>query len=103
VAPSKATQGVDHDSRAPGLFNDQRVAPASTPVTHDAHDPKLSPEYRGLDCTTYVVFGEPRSLCEAAKAGPILVDVPAIACHWFDYGSQWWTTHESSPRHIARQ
>jgi hypothetical protein len=61
-----------------GLFNDERVALASTPVAHDAHHPELSPQDRALGYAPYVVFGQPRSLSEAAKAGPVLVRVDVV-------------------------
>jgi hypothetical protein len=69
--------------------NDERVALASTPVANHWYDSQLSPEDRGLDCTTHVVFGQPRSLGEAAKTGPVPVDVPCTACNSFDDAGHW--------------
>ena len=55
-------------------------------MANNPHDPELSPKYRGLDGATYVVFGQPCSLSEAVKTGPVRVGVSCIGCNSFDYG-----------------
>jgi ATP dependent DNA ligase domain len=67
-------------------------------VAHYAHDAELPPEDRGLDCTTHIVFGQPRSLSEAPKTGPRRVDVGDIACNLFDDSGRHRTYPSTRPR-----